>query len=71
MMKYCLALSRWIVGAVFIFSGFVKGIDPWGFQYKITDYLHAFGWDSLAWAAMPASFLSPFCRIYHWCRVAF
>ena len=47
-MKYCLALSRWIVGAVFIFSGFVKGIDPWGFQYKITDYLHAFGWDSLA-----------------------
>ena len=62
MMKYCLALSRWIVGAVFIFSGFVKGIDPWGFQYKITDYLHAFGWDSLAWAAMPASYLLPFAE---------
>lgn len=41
-------LLRLIVGAVFIFSGFVKAVDPWGFIYKITEYLDVWciGWMS-------------------------
>ncbi len=59
MKKRLLSIARWIVGLVFIFSGFVKGIDPWGLQYKMTDYLHAFGFDGLTWVAQPASFILP------------
>ena len=36
-------ISRFILAAAFIFSGFVKAVDPLGFQYKIQDYLAAFG----------------------------
>ena len=35
-------ISRFILAAAFIFSGFVKAVDPLGFQYKIQDYLAAF-----------------------------
>lgn len=35
--------ARVIVGAVFIFSGFTKLVDPWGGMYKIQEYLAA--WD--------------------------
>jgi uncharacterized membrane protein YphA (DoxX/SURF4 family) len=38
-----LQITRIVFGAVFVFSGFVKAIDPLGFSYKIEDYLHAFG----------------------------
>ncbi len=44
--KWCqliTTLMRLTVGGVFIFSGFTKGIDPWGTCYKITDYLNALG----------------------------
>ncbi len=46
MMKSLSILLRVIFGAVFIFSGFVKAVDPWGTAYKIEDYLSAF---SLTW----------------------
>lgn len=42
---------RIIVGIVFIFSGFVKGIDPLGTVYQMDDYFMAF---NVAWAK-PAS----------------
>jgi triosephosphate isomerase len=40
-------ICRLILAVVFLFSGFVKCIDPMGTQYKIEDYLEAFGMQSL------------------------
>ncbi len=38
-----LEIIRLILAVVFIFSGFVKAIDPLGSTYKFEDYLTAFG----------------------------
>lgn len=38
-----LSIFRIFLGVVFVFSGFVKAIDPLGSTYKIQDYLTAFG----------------------------
>ncbi len=48
-------LCRIIVGIVFIYSGFVKGIDPLGSDYKFTDYFNAFG---MGWMNATSLFFS-------------
>ena len=46
-------VSRILLGCVFVFSGFVKALDPYGFFYKQEEYLHNFGLDFL----IPAAFV--------------
>ena len=56
-MKTLNNISRFIVGVVFIFSGFVKAIDPLGSTYKFVDYFEAFGLDALSFIAFPLAIL--------------
>lgn len=54
-------LCRFVLAGLFIFSGFVKAVDPLGFTYKIQDYLVAFGmaeWFSFFFPLLVAIFVS-------------
>ena len=53
-------VARVVVGLVFIFSSFVKGVDPMGTSFKITEYLTAwsFFWMSFDWLVPLATFMA-------------
>ena len=56
-------LLRILAGSLFIFSGFVKAIDPWGTIFKIEDYLAAFG--------LPLPFILMRLAVFALCAVEF
>ena len=56
-MKLLRNICRILVGIVFIYSGFVKGVDPLGSDYKLTDYFNAFGMSWMGFSTLFFSFL--------------
>ncbi len=52
-MKALLLISRIFTGAVFVFSGFVKAVDPMGFAIKLGEYYDAFHLGFLHFSALP------------------
>ena len=57
-------VARLFVGAVFLFSSFVKGIDPLGTSYKITEYLTAWQFGSITFEwLVPAATVLAMCLI--------
>jgi len=62
MKEKLLVIVRWMVGIVFIFSGFVKGIDPMGFQYKLNDYFEALHLKFLDFFSFPGALIVPFAE---------
>ena len=53
--KIAAHVCRLLLGAVFVFSGFVKSVDPWGTALKVNEYLAIYGLESLHPAAMAFS----------------
>ncbi len=55
--QICVNLGRLVMAITFIFSGYVKAIDPLGTQYKIADYLTALHMNGIVpdWATLLAS----------------
>ena len=53
-------VARVFVGVVFLFSSFVKGVDPMGTAFKVTEYMTAWSIGGLTfeWAVPLAPFLS-------------
>lgn len=55
--KIIVEIFRVAIGLIFVFSGFVKAVDPWGSAYKFQDYFSAFGLGFFDFLALPASFI--------------
>ena len=58
-------LVRLVVGGVFVMSGFVKAIDPWGSVYKFQEYLMALGWESMLGDYIVAFTVLGFAGLFH------
>ena len=63
-LKIGVNIGRLLMAVTFIFSGFVKGMDPLGTQYKITDYLEALhlDWIFPSWSTLVMSILLSTCE---------
>lgn len=56
-MKYVRNISRIIIGIIFIFSGFVKVVDPLGYSIKFLEYFEAMGLTFMSGGATVFAFL--------------
>lgn len=55
--NWIILVSRIFLGILFIYSGFVKAVDPLGSTYKFVDYFNAFGMGFLDDLAFPLAIL--------------
>jgi uncharacterized membrane protein YphA (DoxX/SURF4 family) len=84
-MKVFIHIARILLGLTFIFSGFVKGIDPWGSAYKFADYFNAMGLGWMEQSSWTLGMLRDFAelvigmsllfnvkiRFFSWCALIF
>ena len=54
---FMIVASQLLLGATFLFSGFVKSVDVYGTSFKILDYLNAFGCGYLQLFSTPIAFI--------------
>jgi len=56
-MRTLVTFCRYTLAILFIFSGFVKGVDPLGFAYKFNDYFKAFHVDFFQYFSLFLAFV--------------
>ncbi|MGL5683421.1 MAG: BT_3928 family protein [Marinifilaceae bacterium] len=56
-MKVFATICRLLIAITFLYSGFVKAVDPSGLEYKLIEYFNAFGLESLRPLALVGSFM--------------